>query len=58
MWPWLGIVTFFSGFASSITSLGILWILNNWFQSMGWQPIARMLTRCWFAPKELGTKWL
>ena len=52
----VGVVTFFSGFASSITSLGILWILNNWLQSMGWPPIARMLTH-WFAPKELGTKW-
>jgi len=36
--------------------LSILWIINNWFQSMGWPPVARMLTH-WFAPKELGIKW-
>lgn len=52
----VSILTILSGFATSITSLGILWILNNWFQSMGWPPIARMLTH-WFTAKELGTKW-
>ncbi|MCC8398845.1 MAG: MFS transporter [Rickettsia endosymbiont of Labidopullus appendiculatus] len=52
----VGIITLLSGFASSITSLGILWILNHWFQSMGWPPATRMLTY-WYASKELGTKW-
>lgn len=51
-----GIITFLSGFASSIIVLGLLWILNNWFQSMGWPPASRMLTH-WYAPKELGMKW-
>ena len=36
--------------------LSILWVINNWFQSMGWPPVARMLTH-WFCAKELGTKW-
>lgn len=51
-----GVTTFFLGFSDSLFFLGTLWVLNNWFQSMGWPPVARMLTH-WFAPKELGTKW-
>ena len=49
-------VTFVLGFTNSLYFLGFFWILNNWFQSMGWPPVARMLTH-WFAPHELGTKW-
>ncbi|WP_375330709.1 MFS transporter [Candidatus Tisiphia endosymbiont of Oplodontha viridula] len=52
----VGIITLLSSFASSITLLGLLWILNNWFQSMGWPPATRMLTY-WYASKELGMKW-
>jgi len=51
-----GLTTFFLGFSESLIFLSILWVINNWFQSMGWPPVARMLTH-WFAPKELGTKW-
>jgi OPA family glycerol-3-phosphate transporter-like MFS transporter len=51
-----GLTTFFLGFSESLMFLSILWIINNWFQSMGWPPVARMLTH-WFAPKELGIKW-
>lgn len=50
------LITFALGFVNGIFLFGCLWILNNWFQSMGWPPAARMLTH-WFAPKELGTKW-
>ena len=50
------IVSFFLGFVDGIYMLGALWIINNWFQSMGWPPAARILTH-WFAPSELGTKW-
>lgn len=50
------VVTFVLGFTSSLYFLGFFWIVNNWFQSMGWPPVARMLTH-WFAPHELGTKW-
>ncbi len=52
----VGIITFISGFAKSITLLGVLWIINNWFQSMGWPPASKMLTH-WYAQKELGMKW-
>ena len=50
------VATFLLGFTDELFFLGALWILNNWFQSMGWPPAARMLTH-WFAPQELGTKW-
>lgn len=50
------IITFLLGFSESLFVFGSLWVLNNWVQSMGWPPAARMLTH-WFAPKELGTKW-
>ena len=50
------IITFFLGFSENLSFLCVLWIMNNWFQSMGWPPVAKMLTH-WFAPKELGAKW-
>lgn len=50
------IITFILGFTESLVFLGVFWSLNNWFQSMGWAPAARMLTH-WYSPKELGTKW-
>ena len=50
------LVTILLGFSGGLYSLGALWLLNNWFQSMGWPPAARVLTH-WFAPSELGTKW-
>ncbi len=50
------VVTFFLGFSDGIFFFGVLWVLNNWFQSMGWPPSARMLTH-WYSQSELGTKW-
>jgi OPA family glycerol-3-phosphate transporter-like MFS transporter len=50
------VLTFFMGFSESLLYLAIFFILNNWVQSMGWPPVARVLTH-WFAQKELGTKW-
>lgn len=50
------VLVLISGFSTGLMSIGVLWVLNNWFQSMGWPPVARMLTH-WFSPKELGTKW-
>jgi OPA family glycerol-3-phosphate transporter-like MFS transporter len=51
-----GVITFILGFSNNLWFLAFFWILNNWIQSMGWPPIARMLTY-WFAPNELGRKW-
>src|SRR3989338_2328210 len=51
-----GVVNIFFGLSSSLTFFGIFWLLNAWFQSMGWPPCARSLTH-WYSPKELGTMW-
>ncbi len=50
------LVNVFFGLSSSLFLFGIFWIMNAWFQAMGWPPCARMLTH-WYSPRELGTKW-
>jgi OPA family glycerol-3-phosphate transporter-like MFS transporter/OPA family sugar phosphate sensor protein UhpC-like MFS transporter len=45
----------FFGLTSAVVVFGILWMLNGWFQGMGFPPCARLLTH-WFPPKELATK--
>lgn len=42
------------GLSSAVTVLGIVWLLNGWFQGMGFPPCARSLTH-WFGPRERGT---
>lgn len=44
------------GFSSLPWVLGGLWVLNGWFQGMGFPPCARVLSH-WFSPKERGVKW-
>lgn len=43
------------GFSSAVIALGIFWMLNGWFQGMGFPPCARLMTH-WFPPKKLATK--
>jgi sugar phosphate permease len=43
------------GWSASLVSFGLLWMLNGFFQGMGYPPCARLLTH-WFAPKELASK--
>lgn len=43
------------GFTSSVVALGVLWVMNAWFQGMGFPPCARLLTH-WIPPNELATK--
>lgn len=43
------------GFASAVLVFGIVWMLNGWFQGMGFPPCARLLTH-WIPPTELATK--
>ncbi|MBF0103867.1 MAG: MFS transporter [Deltaproteobacteria bacterium] len=50
------VVNVFFGMSSSLIFFGLFWLLNAWFQSMGWPPCARMLTH-WYSPRELGTMW-
>ena len=44
------------GFSSAVVVLGLLWMLNGYFQGMGFPPCARLMTN-WFPPKELATKF-
>jgi OPA family glycerol-3-phosphate transporter-like MFS transporter/OPA family sugar phosphate sensor protein UhpC-like MFS transporter len=44
------------GLASSALVLGLLWMINGWFQGMGFPPCARVLSH-WFAPAERGRMW-
>ena len=43
------------GLSSAALAFGIFWMLNGWFQGMGFPPCARLMTH-WFPPKELATK--
>lgn len=44
------------GLSSGIAVLGLLWLLNGWFQGMGFPPCARVLSH-WVAPHERGVIW-
>jgi sugar phosphate permease len=44
------------GLSSTVVALGIIWMLNGWFQGMGFPPCARLITN-WFPPKVLATKF-
>lgn len=44
------------GLSSAACTLGLFWLLNGWFQGMGFPPCARSLTH-WFAPQERGTRF-
>ncbi|MGV8948323.1 MAG: MFS transporter [Candidatus Paracaedibacter sp.] len=48
--------SFCMGFGTSLYYFGFFWAINAWFQSMGFPPVARLVTH-WFSPAELGTKW-
>ncbi len=43
------------GLSAAAVFLGVFWMLNGWFQGMGFPPCARLLTH-WFAPQELATR--
>ncbi|MDR1096901.1 MAG: MFS transporter [Tannerella sp.] len=43
------------GFSSAVLVFGLTWMLNGWFQGMGFPPCARLLTH-WIHPRELATK--
>jgi phosphoglycerate transporter family protein len=43
------------GFSSAVAALGMFWMINGWFQGMGFPPCARAFTH-WVPPKELATK--
>ncbi|MEW6279634.1 MAG: MFS transporter, partial [Candidatus Eremiobacterota bacterium] len=50
------LVNVFFGLSSGLVTLGVFWILNGWFQGMGFPPCARILAH-WFSPHERGVWW-
>ena len=51
-----GFVPLFATTASTlVTVFGVLWVLNGYFQSMGFPPCAKLMAY-WIPPKELATK--
>lgn len=49
-------MSFFFGLSSGAVAFGIFWLLNGWFQGMGFPPCANAITN-WFAPGERGFKF-
>jgi OPA family glycerol-3-phosphate transporter-like MFS transporter/OPA family sugar phosphate sensor protein UhpC-like MFS transporter len=49
------VVNVFFGFSTALVTLIVLWMINGWFQGMGYPPCARLLAH-WFSPQELATK--
>lgn len=41
---------------SSVIGFIVLAAISAWFQSMGWPPVAKLITR-WYPASELGSKW-
>jgi OPA family glycerol-3-phosphate transporter-like MFS transporter/OPA family sugar phosphate sensor protein UhpC-like MFS transporter len=42
------------GLSSGVIAFGLVWMLNGWFQGMGFPPCARLMTH-WFPPRRLAT---
>ena len=50
-----GVINILFGLSTSLLSFGILWMINGWFQGIGFPPCARLMTH-WFSPREFATK--
>jgi OPA family glycerol-3-phosphate transporter-like MFS transporter/OPA family sugar phosphate sensor protein UhpC-like MFS transporter len=48
------LLNFGFGLSSTALVLGIIWMLNGWFQGMGFPPISRLMTH-WMPPKYLAS---
>jgi sugar phosphate permease len=44
------------GFSSTLAIFIFIWVLNGWFQGMGFPPCARLITN-WFSTKKLGVNF-
>jgi MFS family permease len=44
------------GSSSTVLALGVFWMINGWFQGMGFPPCARLMAS-WFPPKQFATKF-
>lgn len=45
----------FFGLSTAVVALGVFWMLNGWFQGMGYPPCGRLMAH-WIPPRELATK--
>jgi OPA family glycerol-3-phosphate transporter-like MFS transporter/OPA family sugar phosphate sensor protein UhpC-like MFS transporter len=44
------------GLSSSVVAFGLVWMLNGWFQGMGFPPCARLMAN-WFPPRQFATRF-
>lgn len=51
-----GLVNLVMGAWPTMGAMAFLWLLNGWFQGMGWPPCGRIMTH-WFSDNERGTKF-
>jgi OPA family glycerol-3-phosphate transporter-like MFS transporter/OPA family sugar phosphate sensor protein UhpC-like MFS transporter len=49
-----GIINLLFGLSASVLAFGVLWMLNGWFQGIGFPPCARLMTH-WFPPHRLAS---
>ncbi len=42
------------GLSTGVIAFGLIWMVNGWFQGMGFPPCARLMTH-WFPPRRLAT---
>jgi OPA family glycerol-3-phosphate transporter-like MFS transporter/OPA family sugar phosphate sensor protein UhpC-like MFS transporter len=49
-----GIINILFGLSASVMAFGVLWMLNGWFQGIGFPPCARLMTH-WFPPHRLAS---
>lgn len=50
------LMSVFFGMSSTVLAFGLFWLLNGWFQGMGWPAATNTLTN-WFAPRERGVRF-
>jgi OPA family glycerol-3-phosphate transporter-like MFS transporter/OPA family sugar phosphate sensor protein UhpC-like MFS transporter len=50
------LLNFWFGLSSTVVVFGVVWMLNGWFQGMGFPPCARLMAN-WFPPQQLATKF-
>jgi OPA family glycerol-3-phosphate transporter-like MFS transporter/OPA family sugar phosphate sensor protein UhpC-like MFS transporter len=49
-----GVINLLFGLSTSVLAFGMLWMLNGWFQGIGFPPCARLMTH-WFPPHRLAS---
>jgi len=50
------LVNLWFGASSAVILFVVIWMLNGWFQGMGFPPCARLMAN-WFPPKQFATKF-